>query len=56
MFCKNEYKIEDKIIKFFVRGHSWQLTTSDPKDSTPVRDSLLGNTSDKAHTIVVTCG
>ena len=52
MFGKNEDTIENKIIKFFVRGLSWQLTTSDPKDSTPVRDSLLGTALEKPHTIV----
>ena len=29
--------------------------TSHPKDSTPVRDTLLGNTLDRPHTMAVTC-
>ena len=42
---------------YVVGAHlSWQLTTSDPKDSTPVRDSLLGTALEKPHTIVLACG
>ena len=38
-----------------VRGLSWQPITSDGKDSTPVRDSLLGTALEKPHTIVLAC-
>jgi len=38
-----------------VRGLSWQPITSDGKDSTPVRDSLLGTALEKPHTVVLVC-